>query len=96
MQVSQTYPSHDTEHIPYHVAIIMDGNGRWANSRSLKRTEGHQEGAKVIPNIVKAFGQNGVKMLTLSTKPKIDRNNLFLINTNLLILYKTINQNHHF
>jgi len=65
MQVSQTYPSHDTEHIPYHVAIIMDGNGRWANSRSLKRTEGHQEGAKVIPNIVKTFGQNGVKMLTL-------------------------------
>ena len=65
MQASQTYPSHDSEHIPYHVAIIMDGNGRWANSRSLNRTEGHQEGAKVIPSIVKAFGEHGVKMLTL-------------------------------
>ena len=46
--------------------------------------------------IVKAVNLFGVKMLTPSTKPKIDRNNLFLINANLLILYKTINQNHHF
>ena len=65
MQAAQTYPSHNVEHIPYHVAIIMDGNGRWANIRKLNRTEGHQKGAKAIPSIVKAFGKRGVKMLTL-------------------------------
>ena len=65
MQASQTYPQHDIKQIPYHVAIIMDGNGRWASNRSLNRTEGHQEGAKVIPSIVKSFGQHDVKMLTL-------------------------------
>lgn len=37
--------------IPNHVAIIMDGNGRWAQKRGLKRTKGHQMGAKVLKKI---------------------------------------------
>ena len=38
----------DNEHLPQHVAIIMDGNGRWAKQRGLPRSEGHKQGAKVF------------------------------------------------
>ena len=51
--------------IPRHVAIIMDGNGRWAQKRDLPRTEGHREGAESVREIVRACGQLGVEVLTL-------------------------------
>lgn len=51
--------------IPEHIAIIMDGNGRWAKERGLKRTAGHEEGAKVVDNITKHCAKIGVKYLTL-------------------------------
>ncbi|MDR0800447.1 MAG: isoprenyl transferase [Endomicrobium sp.] len=51
--------------IPGHVAIIMDGNGRWAEKRSLPRTFGHKQGAKTIKNIVRAANSLGIKVLTL-------------------------------
>lgn len=51
--------------IPAHVAIIMDGNGRWAKEKGLKRTAGHEEGAKTVRNITIHCSQIGVKYLTL-------------------------------
>lgn len=51
--------------IPTHIAMIMDGNGRWAKERGLKRTVGHEEGAKVVRNITKYCMSIGVKYLTL-------------------------------
>lgn len=51
--------------LPKHIAIIMDGNGRWAVERSLSRTNGHREGIESVRDIVKASSQLGVKNLTL-------------------------------
>lgn len=51
--------------VPLHVAIIMDGNGRWAKARGLDRTEGHRYGAEAVKKVVKAAGKIGVKYLTL-------------------------------
>ena len=51
--------------IPKHVAIIMDGNGRWAKKRGLPRIAGHHEGVNSVRDIVEACGQLGVKFLTL-------------------------------
>lgn len=51
--------------IPSHIAIIMDGNGRWAKRRGLPRVAGHREGMNVIKNIVKACNSIGVNTLTL-------------------------------
>ncbi|MDQ3194048.1 MAG: isoprenyl transferase [Bacteroidota bacterium] len=53
--------------IPKHVAIIMDGNGRWAKSKGLSRVFGHNEGVNSARDIVEASGQLGVKYLTLYT-----------------------------
>ena len=53
------------DRIPAHVAIIMDGNGRWAKERGLLRTQGHLEGVKRVDEIVAAAGDFGVKVLTL-------------------------------
>jgi undecaprenyl diphosphate synthase len=50
---------------PAHVAIIMDGNGRWAKARHLPRVEGHRQGAESVRAIVRAAGEAGVKYLTL-------------------------------
>jgi len=51
--------------IPKHVAIIMDGNGRWANQRGLPRTIGHTKGVEAVREAVKAAGDAGVEYLTL-------------------------------
>jgi undecaprenyl diphosphate synthase len=53
--------------IPRHVAIIMDGNGRWAKARGLRRVDGHREGVKSTREIVEAAGEIGVEVLTLYT-----------------------------
>ncbi len=53
------------EIVPNHVAIIMDGNGRWARQRKLPRTAGHKEGVKASQEIIKASGEAGVRYLTL-------------------------------
>jgi undecaprenyl diphosphate synthase len=49
---------------PRHIAIIMDGNGRWAQQRGLPRTAGHREGVKRVREIVKAASEYGIKFLT--------------------------------
>ena len=55
----------DKNKIPTHIAIIMDGNGRWAKRRGLPRSEGHRKGLGVVRDIIKAAGELGVKVLTL-------------------------------
>jgi undecaprenyl diphosphate synthase len=55
----------DLSVIPEHVAIIMDGNGRWAKKRGLPRTIGHNKGVEVVRETVKVAGEAGVKFLTL-------------------------------
>jgi undecaprenyl diphosphate synthase len=51
--------------LPQHVAIIMDGNGRWAKQRSLPRIEGHRQGAESARTIIRTAGELGIKYLTL-------------------------------
>ncbi|MDD2689770.1 MAG: polyprenyl diphosphate synthase, partial [Candidatus Omnitrophica bacterium] len=54
----------DKNNIPRHIAIIMDGNGRWAKERGLPRTAGHREGAERVREIVNAALELGVKVVT--------------------------------
>ncbi|MBB2753105.1 UNVERIFIED_ORG: undecaprenyl diphosphate synthase [Rhizobium aethiopicum] len=51
--------------VPEHVAIIMDGNGRWAKQRGLPRTMGHRKGVEAVRETVRAAGAAGIKYLTL-------------------------------
>lgn len=51
--------------IPQHVAIIMDGNGRWAKARGLERTEGHMQGIESVRKVIRAAASRNVRYLTL-------------------------------
>ena len=67
---SQTSPGTGSEQepqagLPRHVAIIMDGNGRWAAERGLSRHEGHRAGTENLRRIIRAFGERNVQYLTL-------------------------------
>ena len=53
------------QHPPFHVAIIMDGNGRWAKKKFKNRVKGHEKGADTVRTIVTAAGEIGIKVLTL-------------------------------
>lgn len=55
----------DPQRVPLHIAIIMDGNGRWAKQRGLPRIMGHREGAESVRAVLKAGAEFGVKFLTL-------------------------------
>jgi undecaprenyl diphosphate synthase len=55
----------DTKRLPRHIAIIMDGNGRWAKKRGLPRILGHREGTKTVKEIVSACAELGIEVLTL-------------------------------
>ena len=57
----------DINRIPQHIAIIMDGNGRWAKARGLNRSMGHQQGVASVHEITAACSRLGVKFLTLYT-----------------------------
>ena len=54
-------------HLPQHVAVIMDGNGRWARIRNLKRIDGHRAGIDTVRRIVRLSGELGIGYLTLYT-----------------------------
>lgn len=80
-----------TERIPQHVAIIMDGNGRWAQQKNLSRTQGHAEGIKRVEEIIAAAQLMGVQVLTLFTfstenwrRPESEVNILMKMLTNVL------------
>lgn len=60
---TQTIPV--TGEIPQHIAVIMDGNGRWAKKRFLPRVAGHKRGVEVVREMVRLCANNGVKFLTL-------------------------------
>ena len=53
------------ESLPRHVAIVMDGNGRWAGHRRLPRFAGHRAGVEAVKGIVQACGEKGIEVLTL-------------------------------
>jgi len=53
------------ENVPYHVAIIMDGNGRWAKQRGLPRVAGHRAGTDNLRRVLESCGELGIKMLTI-------------------------------
>ena len=50
---------------PHHVAIIMDGNGRWAKARGLPRVAGHRRGAEAVRRVIRGAGELGIPVLTL-------------------------------
>ena len=87
--------------VPRHVAIVMDGNGRWAKQRMLPRTMGHREGVKAVRRIVKACGECGVEVLTLFAfssenwkRPQMEVNVLMdLFLTTLRTEIKRLNEN---
>ncbi len=55
----------DPNRLPQHVAIIMDGNGRWAKKRSISRVRGHRQGAETVRQIVRTSREIGIQWLTL-------------------------------
>ena len=58
-------PQPDQRHPPRHVAIIMDGNGRWANERGLPRSAGHKQGIEAVRRAVRAAADVGIEILTI-------------------------------
>jgi undecaprenyl diphosphate synthase len=58
-------PEHGSDKVPRHVAIIMDGNGRWAKERGLSRQAGHRAGTENLRRVIQRFGERDVKFLTL-------------------------------
>lgn len=73
-----------SKNIPAHIAVIMDGNGRWAAARGLPRIAGHRAGIKAAEDVMQAAGDLGVKILTLYTfstenwnRPKAEVSALF-------------------
>ncbi len=91
----------DKQYSPKHVAIIMDGNGRWAKKRGLLRVFGHEKGANAVREAIEAAGGCGVTHLTLyafSTenwnRPKIEVNKLMnLLVSSLKKEFKSLHQN---
>jgi undecaprenyl diphosphate synthase len=74
------------DHLPAHVAIIMDGNGRWAGQRRLPRVEGHRAGIESVRSVVEASARLGIKVLTLYAfsvenwkRPRIEINTLMML-----------------
>ena len=57
----------DQSNLPAHVAIIMDGNGRWAKARNMERSAGHVEGVNTVRAITEIASEIGIKYLTLYT-----------------------------
>ncbi len=81
---------------PKHVAIIMDGNGRWAAAHKLPRSAGHREGAKAVRRVIETAPQLGIKFITLYafstenwSRPQDE------INTLMQLLEKTIDEYQH-
>ncbi len=62
--MSDSFPL-DTKHLPRHIAIIMDGNGRWAKERGLPRIVGHKNGVLSVRKVVRAARELGIDVLTL-------------------------------
>lgn len=92
LRVVSTKPEKDLLPVPVHVGIIMDGNGRWAEDRSLSRISGHKCGRDVAEKIISSAGKMGIKVLTLyafSTenwnRPKTEVNGLLFLLQDVLL-----------
>lgn len=91
----------DLKKVPKHVAVIMDGNGRWAKKRGLLRVFGHEKGAKAVRETIEAAGKTGITHLTLyafSTenwnRPKAEVDKLMnLLVSSLKKEFKTLHEN---
>ncbi len=91
----------DLAKVPNHIAVIMDGNGRWAKKRGLLRVLGHEKGAKAVQETIEAAGKTGVGYLTLyafSTenwnRPKSEVDKLMnLLVSSLKKEFKTLHKN---
>ena len=57
--------SHTDKKTPTHIAIIMDGNGRWAQQQGHERTFGHQNGVEAVRSVIEGAGEMGIRYLTL-------------------------------
>ena len=82
----------DPEKLPSHVAVIMDGNGRWAKKRLLNRVKGHERGSQAVRSIVTAARQLGIGMLTLYafstenwSRPKVEVTALMMLLKRFLV-----------
>ena len=64
-QVSDQESSQSTGKLPEHVAIMMDGNGRWATARGLPRSLGHEHGVEALRNVIQASVDTGIRYLTV-------------------------------
>ena len=80
-------------HVPEHIAIIMDGNGRWAKARALPRIAGHKEGINSVREITRVCGEVGVRHLTLYTFSTENwKRPLSEVNALMHLLLKTIKE----
>jgi len=82
----------DLKKLPAHVAIIMDGNGRWAKKRLMNRVKGHERGSQTVRSIVTAARQLGIGMLTLYafstenwSRPKVEVTALMMLLKRFLV-----------
>ena len=83
----------DAAKLPQHVAVIMDGNGRWAKQRGRLRTFGHNNGVKAVRDTVECAAEMGIKFLTLYAFSTENWNRpKFEINALMTLLVKTINK----
>jgi undecaprenyl diphosphate synthase len=83
----------DSPTIPRHVAVIMDGNGRWAQQRGLPRLAGHEQGSKSIRQCVEACMETGVEFLTLYAFSSENwKRPAFEVNGLMLLLEKFLNE----
>lgn len=81
----------DVERLPEHIAVIMDGNGRWAKQHNQPRVFGHQNGVKAVRNITEAAAELGVKYLTLYAFSKENwKRPVFEVNTLMKLFVKTV------
>lgn len=63
--MSEANPDNDAAGLPAHIAVIMDGNGRWARARGMPRGAGHRAGVKSARRLVETCGKRGIRFLTL-------------------------------
>lgn len=81
----------DIKRLPQHIAVIMDGNGRWAQQHSQPRVFGHQNGVRAVRQITEAAAELGVKYLTLYAFSKENwKRPVFEVNTLMKLFVKTV------
>ncbi len=98
-EFADLYQQIDSASIPHHVAIIMDGNGRWAKGRAIPRIQGHREGVRSVDEVVSCAREIGVKMLTLYAfskenwhRPKAEINALMFLLKEFILKKITVMQ----